>query len=366
MKAKLYLLSALLLTSVSACQPKKSEQKTEKASGTTYTNPILDNGAEPWAIFHEGKYYYTQGSENRILLWETSDISNLANVTPKEVFKPTDPSYSYHLWAPEIHRINNKWYIYFAADDGNMDNHQIYVIENESANPMEGQFVMKGRIQTDKDNNWAIHANTFEHNGQRYMTWCGWQKRRIDSETQCIYIATMENPWTLSSERVLISKPEYEWECQWVSSDGSKTAYPIHVNEAPQFIKSKNSDQLCLFYSASGSWTPYYCIGLLTADAQANLLDPASWKKSPTPVFEQKPENDVYGPGGISFVPSPDHKEWYMLYHARKIPNDAPGASDSRTPRMQKIEWDEKGIPVLGQPGSEDTKFPKPSGIMPQ
>ena len=50
------------------------------------------------------------------------------------------------LWAPEMHRINNKWYIYFAADDGNMDNHQIYVIENEADIPTEGKFVMKGRI----------------------------------------------------------------------------------------------------------------------------------------------------------------------------------------------------------------------------
>ena len=154
-----------------------------------------------------------------------------------------------------------------------MDNHQIYVVENEAANPMEGAFVMKGRIQTDKGNNWAIHASTFEHDGQRYMIWCGWQKRRIDSETQCIYIATMENPWTLSSDRVLISKPEYEWECQWVNPDGSKTAYPIHVNEAPQYFESKNKDKLYIFYSASGSWTPYYCVGLLTADAKANLLD---------------------------------------------------------------------------------------------
>ena len=78
----------------------------------------------------------------------------------------------------EMHRINNKWYIYFAADDGNMDNHQIYVIENEADIPTEGKFVMKGRIPTDKDNNWAIHASTFEHNGQRYMIWCGWQKTK--------------------------------------------------------------------------------------------------------------------------------------------------------------------------------------------
>ncbi len=250
----------------------------------------------------------------------------------------------------------------FAADDGNMDNHQIYVIENEADIPTEGKFVMKGRIPTDKDNNWAIHASTFEHNGQRYMIWCGWQKRRIDSETQCIYIASMENPWTLSSDRVLISKPEYEWECQWVNPDGSKTAYPIHVNEAPHFFQPKNKDKVCIFYSASGSWTPYYCVGLLTADANANLLDPTSWKKHPTPVFQQEPENEVFSTAAGSFVSSPDGKECYMLYHARQIPNDAPGAMDSRTPPVyKKIEWDKDGMPVLGIQ-KEGEPMAKPSG----
>lgn len=361
MRSKLLLLITLLLTGMS-CQHKKTAEKEETLSDTTYTNPLLKNGAEPWAIFHEGKYYYTQGAEDKILLWETEDITDLSNATLKEVWRPDNPSYAFHLWAPEIHRINNKWYVYFAADDGNMDNHQIYVIENEADNPMEGTFVMKGRIQTDKDNNWAIHASTFEHKGQRYMIWCGWQKRRIDSETQCIYIATMENPWTLSSDRVLISKPEYEWECQWVNPDGSKTAYPIHVNEAPQFFEPKNKDKLCIFYSASGSWTPYYCIGMLVARADADLLDPSSWKKSPIPVFQQLPERSVYGPGGISFVPSPDGTEWYMLYHARKTPNDAAGAADSRSPRMQKIDWDVDGMPVLGVPEEEGSILEKPSG----
>ena len=246
-----------------------------------------------------------------------------------------------------------------------MDNHQIYVVENEAANPMEGTFVMKGRIQTDKDNNWAIHASTFEHDGQRYMIWCGWQKRRIDSETQCIYIATMENPWTLSSDRILISKPEYEWECQWVNPDGSKTAYPIHVNEAPQYFESKNKDKACIFYSASGSWTPYYCVGLLTADAKANLLNPASWKKSPVPVFQQRPEDGVYGPANLSFLPSPDGTEWYILYQARSVPSGNTGESESRNPRLQKIGWDADGMPDLGVPLPVNTPLPKPSGTVP-
>jgi GH43 family beta-xylosidase len=171
----------------------------------------------------------------------------------------------------------------------------------------------------------------------------------------------MKNPWTLASDRILISKPEYEWECQWISVDGNKTGYPIHVNEAPQFFRSKNKDKLLIYYSASGNWTPYYCVGLLTADANSDLLNPNSWKKSLEPVFKQAPENHVYGPGSLCFIPSPDKKEWYILYHARNALRDM-FVLDGRTTRIQKIEWDENGIPILGIPQKESTLLQKPSG----
>ncbi|NDV66581.1 family 43 glycosylhydrolase [Bacteroides sp. 224] len=360
MNLKITLFITILFLCSSCWQGKQKENNA--AMHTTYTNPILDAGAEPWAILHNGKYYYTQGSENKIVIWETSDITDLRNATQKTVWTPTEKSNSEHLWAPEIHHIDNKWYIYYTADDGNMDNHQIYVIENEAANPFEGEFIMKGRVSTDKDNNWAIHASTFEHNGERYMIWCGWQKRRITNEKQCIYIAKMKNPWTLSTERILISQPEYEWERQWVNPDGTKTTYPIYVNEAPQYFFSKNKEKVLIYYSASGSWTPYYCVGLLTADAKSDLTDPASWKKNPLPVIQQVPEKSIHGPGGISFVPSPDRKEWYLLYHARRVPNDGPGGVDSRSPRLHKIEWDEEGIPILNNLTTEGTPLPLMSG----
>ena len=160
MKSRLLLLAVLLVIICASCQPKKkTEPEKEAITGATYTNPLRERGAEPWAVFYKGKYYYTQGSESRIMLWETSDITNLNDSLRKPVWIPTDPSNSHHLWAPEMHRINNKWYIYFAADDGNMDNHQIYVIENEADIPTEGKFVMKGRIPTDKDNNWAMQTD---------------------------------------------------------------------------------------------------------------------------------------------------------------------------------------------------------------
>ena len=99
-----------------------------------------------------------------------------------------------------------------------------------------------------------------------------------------------------------------------VNPDGGRTAYPIYVNESPQYFHSKDNRTVIVYYAASGCWSPYYCTGMLTADADSDLLNPASWKKSPVPVFQQRPEDGVYGPANLSFLPSPDGTEWYILY----------------------------------------------------
>lgn len=360
MKTNLCLSLLLVLLNIS-CNSRQTGKKAD-AEKDTYTNPLLMEGPNPSAIFHEGKYYYTHETNNEILLWVTSDLTDMAHATCKEVWKPTDPSNRYNLWDPEIRNIDGKWYIYFAADDGNTDNHQLYVIENDAVDPLQGEFQMKGAIVTNSEWNWGIHPSTFEHAGQLYLLWSGWPSRRIDSETQCIYIARMKDPWTLDSKRVMISQPEYEWERQWINPDGSRTAYPIYVNESPQYFHSKDKSKAIIYYSASGCWSPYYCTGMLIADANSDLLNPVSWKKSAMPVFQQSPENCVYGTGGLSFLPSPDGTEWHILYQARSVPNTITGESEKRNPRLQKIAWDADGMPVLGTPISVETPLPKPSG----
>jgi len=355
---------------VYSCGSKSSDKQQENTDvEKTYTNPLLPTGARPWATFYNGKYYYLQDTEDRdrIILWRTSDITDLRNAPSKEVWVPKDRGSAFNLWAAELHRINNKWYIYYAADDGNTDNHQIYVVENESDDPFEGEFVMKGRIKTDSRDNWAIHPSVFEHNDEWYMIWSGWQTRRIEAETQCIYIAKMENPWMLASDRVLISKPEYEWERQWINPDGSKTGYPIYVNEDPQCFYTKDKDKILIYYAASGTWTPYYAVGMLSADVNSDLLNPSSWTKSELPVFVQNAENQVFATGTPCFIPSPDNKEVYFLYQARSTEKEPYGSlpagpMDTRSPRLQKMEWGNDGFPVLGEALSESEQIIKPSG----
>lgn len=360
------LLLSLILSFTSACGNRDAHKLDQliNLEKNTYTNPLLPEGADPSAIFLNGKYYYINETKDKIKLWETPDITDIKHAKCKVVWQPKDPSNSFHIWAPEIHYIKGKWYIYYTADDGNTDNHQLYVLENTSADPMQGVFKMKSRIITDQKWNWGILATVFEHKGTLYLLWSGWPRRRIYAETQCIYIARMANPWTIDSPRVLISKPEYEWERQWVNPDGTRTAYPIYVNEGPQYFHSKDYKKVIVYYAASGSWTPYYCIGMLTTDANSDLLNPTSWQKKSMPVFRQSPENKVYGPGGISFIPSPDGTEWYILYHARQVTNGDAGSRDIRSPRLQKIGWTSDGMPNLGIPIRVGAALPKPSGTI--
>lgn len=363
--AMLCVASLSLGTSCSNSKSNKNKEAAEADSlASTFTNPLFPVGPDPWALCYEGTYYYMHTMKDSLVLWKTNDVTDVANSPSKTIWIPTDPKNKYDLWAPEIHNINGKWYVYYAADDGNSDNHQLYVLENSSKDPFEGEFVMKGRVSTDKDNNWIIDASVIEHKGDWYMVWSGWQTRRVDTETQCIYIARMENPWTLSSERVLISKPELEWERHYINEDGWNPPYTIYVNEGPQPLVSPKGKYMHIVYSGSGCWTPYYALGMLTASMDSDLLDPKSWKKSPQPVFSQSPENGVFGTGHNSFFKSPDGTEDYILYHARDTQVDPEGMGDTRSPRAQKIIWGEDDYPNFGTPIPTSTRLKKPSGTV--
>lgn len=359
---QLFTYSCLIFITLACGDQKPKPESTEISKQETFTNPILPFGSQPWAILKDGVYYYMQEMEHELVLWKTKDITDLRNAPRKVIDLPAELEYRKDLWGPKIHFIDNKWYIYYEADDGDSDDHQIFLLENSAQDPFEGQFISKGRISTDKENNWAIHPNVFKHKGELYMIWSGWKTRRVSVEIAYIYIAKMKNPWTLASDRVMLSQPELEWERQWINPDGSKTPYTIYVNEAPYFFANEKTDEVYVFYSASGTWTPFYATGQLVADANSDLLNPTSWKKSQRPVFKQSIQDSIFSTGSRCLIPSPDGKEHYLLYHAREIPVDAPGSADSRSPRMQKIKWKDDGSVYFGAPVPSNVYLNKPSG----
>src|SRR6195952_6177442 len=75
----------------------------------TFTNPLLPSGADPWCIYKDGYYYYTNTLGNRIDIWKTKNIASLPNAERKTVWKPpATGGYSKEIWAPEIHFLKNK------------------------------------------------------------------------------------------------------------------------------------------------------------------------------------------------------------------------------------------------------------------
>ena len=342
MKRLLICLVFIIVTQISFAQQK------------TFTNPLLQSGADPWVIYHNGYYYYTNSTQNNLVVWKTKNMAQLASAEKKTIWiPPANTLYSKELWAPELHYINHKWYMYFAADDGDNNHHRLYVLENASPDPLTGEWTFKGKVGDDTDK-WAIDGSVFEHRGQLYMIWAGWEGD--ENGQQDIYIAKMKNPWTIAGKRSKISSPLYDWEKYGDLGKDSKPPH-VNVNEGPEILKHGN--KLFLIYSASGCWTDFYALGMLTASANSDLLDVRSWKKSAKPVFKKSVKNDVYAPGHNSFFKSPDGREDWILYHANSKPGQ--GCGGYRSPRMQKFSWNKDGTPNFGEPVKEGALLTIPS-----
>ena len=321
---------------------------------STFTNPLLPSGADPWSIYKDGYYYYTNTLGDRIDIWKTKNLADLKMAERKTIWTPPAGTYySKELWAPEIHFIHGKWYVYFAADDGKNDNHRLYVLENASANPLAGEWLFKGKI-SDASDKWAIDGSVFEHKEQLYMVWSGWEGDT--NGRQDLYIAKLKNPWTIEGKRVKISHPEHEWERHGDLNDPHNPPH-VDVNEGPQVLE--HGEKLFVIYSASGCWTDFYALGMLTASVNSDLMNAASWKKSSHPVFKQSSENRVFAPGHNSFFKSPDEKEDWILYHANSEAGQ--GCGKDRSPRAQKFSWNADGTPFFGEPIKEGEALQVPS-----
>jgi len=305
-----------------------------------YPNPLIKQRADPYIYKHTDGYYYFTGSYpeyDRIVLRRAKTIADLSNAEEKVIWRKHETGVmGAHIWAPEIHFIDGKWYIHFAAGEAE-DVWAIrpYVLECSDDDPLEGKWEEKGKVNTNFQS-FSLDATTFEHKGKRYLVWA--QKVK-NNELSNLYIAEMSNPWTIKGEQVVLSTPDLDWEC-----------HGFAVNEGDAVLKRHNK----VFIAYSGSATDHrYAMGLLIADADSDLLDPKSWEKSPSPLFVTNESTKEYGPGHNSFTIAEDGKTDLLVYHARPY-KEIEGDSlydHNRHARVQQMFWDENGYPYFGKPG---------------
>jgi GH43 family beta-xylosidase len=305
--------------------------------------PLIRQRADPCIRRHsDGWYYFTASvpDYDRIELRRARSIIGLVEAERVDVWrKPAIGPLSELVWAPEIHHGFGAWQIYFAAapsraikDD--LFQHRMYVISNPAENPHEGVWSEPVRVETGIDS-FCLDATTFPHRGVTYYVWA--QKHpQIDGNSN-LYIARMKSAAELASVPVQLSVPDQAWERRGFS-----------VNEGPSVIVRHG--RVFLTYSASAT-DENYCMGLLQASEEADLLDPASWSKSTAPVFTSDPEYRIFGPGHNSFTQSEDGETDLLVYHARtytKIVGD-PLWDPNRHTYVKALRWDSAGQPIFGR-----------------
>lgn len=311
----------------------------------TFTNPVLPSGPDPWVVAHEGTYYYTHTLGNRIALWRTYDLADLKQVEPRTVWTPPKTGANAHsIWAPELHRIAGKWYIYYSATAAGFsdDAHRgVFVLENASDDPMTGTWVDRGRVNTARP---GIDGTIFEDRGILYFAYSPYV-----GEVSGIAIARLSNPWTIAGSEALISQPDQPWE-----NRGGR-----RIMEGPEFLKGP-SGRIFLTYSAGACWSDHYALGLLSARG-GDLLSPTTWSKSAKPVLRSA--NGVFATGHNGFFRSPDGREQWIIYHANSAAGM--GCTSKRAPHLGRVKWDASGAPRFPLPKSPSSRIAKPSGTRP-
>ncbi|MBX3084424.1 MAG: glycoside hydrolase family 43 protein [Anaerolineae bacterium] len=305
----------------------------------TFANPI-NHGPDPWMTYYAGNYYLTTSQQDCIRMWNAPTISGLADAPGVVVWQDDNPARNKQVWAAEFHQIGDRWYMYYTASDGEDNHHRLFVLESAGSDPL-GPYHFKAQM-TDF---WAIDPGLLIlPNGDLYFLWTGHQGN--GSVGNVLFIARMSNPWTIQGEGVLISTPDYDWE---------RCGFP--VNEAPELLQ--RNGKIFLIYSASDTGTPDYCLGMLTARADADLLDAASWDKTPHPVFCRDDANGVFGTGHNGFFKSPDGTEDWIVYHAKTVSDYT---YHGRITRAQPFHWNSDDTPNFGKPVALGQPLKKPSG----
>lgn len=314
-----------------------------------FVNPIAE-GADPWVV---------RDPNNDRYLWCFSDGNRAIAIYPGKrltalgekhvVWKaPGKGPFSQEIWAPELHFLDGRWHIYFAASDGENKNHLSYALVSKTEDPL-GDYTLHGPLETGDQTGkpiWSIDMTVLEKGGKRYALWSGWDQP--GSDRQFLYAALMKSPTEILPPRVRICDNDtFPWEFTQNAGKGRG------LNEAPQVITTDR--RTFVTYSCGASWKSTYKLGRLELTGR-DPLDPNAWIKHSRPVFTSTEQ--TFGVGHSCFVPSPDRSEWWHVYHAKRDRDDG----WRRGVHLQPMDFGPKGFPRLFRPVNPGEPLSAPSG----
>ncbi|KAJ9640696.1 hypothetical protein H2204_003325 [Knufia peltigerae] len=287
--------------------------------------PIADfDTPDPWMIRHNNSYYLTYTCGDRVDILMSPNMQDFRSRSHRITAwrPPPNTPWSVDLWAPELHYINGTWYIYFCAAHPGQGNpsHRTVILRSSSQDPMDVRgWTFLGPLKGLPDH-WNIDATFFSVGGRLFCCYSGWPLGDFSDTQQDLFLVELANPeQALQSTLTCISRAELPWE----RPDGGRRG----VNEGPTWlsISGPGAGFEGIVYSANGSWTSDYTLGLLRLVPGRDPLLASSWQKRHQPLLKScKDQGGPFGPGHASFiVPAVDdngqgghQQQVYCIYHA--------------------------------------------------
>ena len=218
-----------------------------------FNQPWILQRADPFVLYENGWYYFTASvpAYDSIVLRRSRTLEGLAEAEEKVLWvKHESGIMSEHIWAPELHFLFGKWYIYFAGGDKD-DVWEIrpYVLECTGDDPYEDPWVERGMMQCADDDPFSfrafsLDATVFEDNGTWYYIWA--EKVGVGKQISNLYIAKMESATKLATVQVLLTTPDYDWERRgfWVNEGPGPRHHPPRRQDLPHLLCERDGHLL--------------------------------------------------------------------------------------------------------------------------
>ena len=326
-------------------QPGEYELK-GKVHQDQYPFPIAWDRADPCVGKWNGKYLFIATNDadgnNSLYIRQADTIPELVTAQEIRILDTQQyPEFKSLLWAPEFHIVNDRLYIFHAGSSDGFTEQACQVMAlKEGGNPLiredweKPKMCVKINGKPIIENGISLDMTVIPNKGRYYVSW---SHRPLTPNDLGAWICFAEidpdKPWQLISDVITIAKPDYGW-------DNNHT--PVVEGPYPLIRDGK------IFLTISGAAVDStYVVGLLTADVDSDLLDPASWVKTNYPLLTLNDVEGEYGPGHNAYVID-EYGDVWNTYHAR------PGLNAPRSSGIRRVHFDVDGYPVLALTEEKD------------
>ncbi len=304
------------------CTTKAQYQTSTNSKGAGYyANPIFAGDYPDPSILRDGDTYYMVHSSFEyypgLLIWKSKDLINWTPVT-SALHK-----YVGSVWAPDLVKYKNKYYIYFPANDKN------YVV---SASSIDGSWSDPIELKVEG----IDPGHVVDENGKRYLYFSSGS-----------YVPLSDDGLTVAGEL----KHTYNgWQIprSWTIE--------LFALEGPKLVK--HGDYYYLTVAEGGTAGPATSHMVISARSKSPF---GPWENSPyNPIVRTQSRSEKWWSKGHGTLFEDTKGSWWLLFHGYEKDYSNMG----RQTLLQQVEWTKDGWYKTPDSVKTDEPLKRPVGVV--